>query len=806
MSGGTGTLSAEVRIVFASEYHVGAGHGLASGIDSALFTDRLDGVETPAIRYGHGVLRQAVYDLLQAPVLHPLRRCEASGLAEGRPWCAPRHADEDGICPVCRIFGSPALPSPWAFSTLRPAEQQEEGPAPHAGVRVVSRAAIDPARRRAADKTLFSEELGAPLAFAMTAERTPGAGEAGLDELALLAAAARGVSAVGADCRRGRGECEIRVSAPGLRADWCDLVPRVRGAWIPPAGESPARALKTAILAASASARGSVDPSLWDDAEKPERMRQVRIVVRLDEPVIAGRRPLTGNVLESELFIPGSVLLGALAARALARESPEDEAFLRVFRAGGVRFPDLLPVVRVGDDYLPTLPAPRDLFTCSRHSGPRALDGHGVWSALAVDSGPACRVCRAAEVTDAKPERVKGYLVPLHGKSAGAEGRWKLGLEPREETKIAVDPRTGRVREASLYHRQTIPAGTLLAGVLFAAPEALARLSRWLDVGDGDASFELRLGKRHGRGYGGARLAWLPVKDADRTARRSAIRERITALVDSGAPISLVATSRVLLRDALSRVRQSLAPADLGFQVGGTCAVAADQVGGYWRHIGLPRQQEVALEPGSVLRITSGEGDREQLVERLVALADGQAVGERQAEGFGRFAVAPFPYAWDGSAAAPDDPDFQPCPLPTSLLQDAVPAGTAPLRTDVRSDLTQTYGKALQDAGIDPSRDEWRTVARMLYTRAGDFATPLIGALENGTGTPRKRLEADDLAVGREPKSFLAKGGAGHDAWEQICLQVKEAASHPQENVRALRTRALADALALIVHPAKARE
>ena len=805
MSGGTGTLRAEVRITFASEYHVGAGHGLGGGIDSALFTETLDGVEVPAIRYGHGVLRQALYDLLQAPVLHALRRCKASGLAGGRRWCTPRHADDGGICPVCRIFGSPALPSPWSFSTLWPAEQEGDGPVPHAGARVVSRASIDPRRRRAADKTLFSEELGAPLAFAMTAERTPGAGENGLDELALLAAAARSVPALGADRRRGRGECVIDVSAPGLGADRHDLLLRFQDAWIARDNDTPPRALKAAIVPRLGVARADVVPSLWDEAREANGTRQVRLVLRLDEPVIAGQRPLTGNVLESELFIPGSVLLGALAARALARGGHEEEsALLRAFRAGGVRFPDLLPVAPVGNEYVPSLPAPRDLFTCSRHRGPPAVGGHGVWSALADNGGPACRVCRETGIPDAKPERVKGYLAPLHENNG--ETRWTLDLAPREETKIEVDPRTGRVRETSLYHRQMIPAGTLMAGVLFAATDALADLSRWLDLGDGDVCLDLRLGKRHSRGYGAARLAWLPVPEQDAEARRSAIRRRVTALVDSGAPIPLVATSRVLLRDPLGRVQQHLAPEDLGLPGKGRCAVAVDQVGGYWRHIGLPRQQEVALEPGSVLIVTLNGPGRERLIDGLVALADGRAVGERTAEGFGRFAVAPFPYAWDGDAAGPADPDFQLKPVPESLSVRAASLGTGALRRNVRSDLAREYGEKLEGAGIDPTRDEWRTIARLLYARAGDVAGPLIDAIEKGSGAPLRVLTAPDLEGSRTAKSFVGKDGAGHDAWKHVCRAVKEAASDARENVRALQTRALADAVALIIQPAKGRE
>jgi hypothetical protein len=799
VSAAFGTLRADVRIHLAREYHVGAGHGRGAALDSALFTEAPEGVEEPAIRYGHGVLRQAVYDLLQAPPLVGLRRCQASGGADdSRPWCAPR--DGADVCPFCRIFGSPAIPSPWSFSTLRPVPP--ESPPPRPGARVVSRAAIDPRRRRAADATLFSEELGAPLTFTMTAERASDTVEEALDELALLAAAARVVPAIGADRRRGRGECRITVRAAdaGVGAD--DLLVRFREAWLADEGGTPRAAVAVRSTPPDFKAE-NLTPAVWTEAEAAELWQEVRIVVRLDEPVIAGSRPLTGNVLESELYVPGGVLLGALAGRALAQGARDDEAaFLRVFRAGGVRFPDLLPVVDQGDTFLPAFPAPRDLFTCSRNPGPRAGGGHGTWSALlSGGDGPACRICRDEGKEDAKPERLKGYLAPLHTRAQ--KTRYTLDLEPREETKIQVEPRTGRVREASLYHRQTIPAGTLLAGTLLATPTALADLRRWLALGDVAKPLRLRLGKRHGRGYGAARMSWDEVPEKEVAQRRAARRVRIETLVDAGVPIPLVARSRVLLRDGLGRVRQSLSPADLGLPGDGDCAVVARQVGGFWRHVGLPRQQEPALEPGSVLLVTPGEADRDRLLAGLVALAEGRAVGERTAEGFGRFAVAPLPYGWDDARFASHDPDFHPRPVPETLRRASAVEDGGPLRHDPRARWTRDYEIRLRNAGIDPDRDEWRTLARLLYARAGDFAEPLLRAIEKGAGQPADALKNSGAA--REPKPFLTLG-AGREAWPAVKGLVEEAASDDREEVRALRTRALADALAQAVHPEKGRE
>ncbi|HEU4452998.1 MAG TPA: RAMP superfamily CRISPR-associated protein, partial [Longimicrobium sp.] len=674
-----GTLRAEFRVRLEREYHVGAGHGRGTAVDSALFTDAPGGVETPVIRYGHGVLRQAVHDLLAAGAMHPgLRRCRASGGDPSLDYCIPGGGPEPNPCPVCRIFGSAAAPSRWSFSTLTPVTD-EPPPLPRQGARVVSRASIDPRRRRAADATLFSEELGAPLTFSFSAEH-PADGDEARDELALLLAAARCVGSIGADRRRGRGECSIELVERG-DLDPGALLARFEEAWLSDRNRLP-RAAAEPSPRTRVRLEGTASAGVWAEARAADRWEEVRLVVRLDEPVIAGSRPLTGNVLEGETFVSGTVLLGAFASHALARGAREDEsAFLRVFRAGAVRFPDLLPVVDQGETCLSALPAPRDLFTCLRRPGPAEAGGHGIWSALLrADGGRSCPVCGE----EAKPQRVAGYLSPVHRTPGGPEYRAQSRLG--EETKIQIDPRTGRVREGSLYHRQTIHAGALLAGTLRATREALADLRRWGLLGEDGGVLPLRMGKRHGRGYGAVRLAWSVVPPDDAERRRTAVRERVERLIAAGVPVPLVATSRLLLRDGLGRVLQRLSPIDLGLPGEGTCAVSTRQVGGFWRHVGLPRQQELALEPGSVLVVHAGGADPARLGEALLALALGRSVGERAAEGFGCMAVAPFPYGWADAAYASSDPAFDPLPVPAALRLPAREPGGRGLRHDPREE------------------------------------------------------------------------------------------------------------------------
>jgi hypothetical protein len=271
----------------------------------------------------------------------------------------------------------------------------------------------------------------------------------------------------------------------------------------------------------------------------------------------------------------------------------------------------------------------------------------------------------------------------------------------------------------------------------------------------------------------------------------------------------VVLASRLLLRDPFGRTRQTLAPEDLGLRrtpgkvKNPACAVSSTVAGGFWRHVGLPRRREHALQAGSALHLDPAwveTPDGTPLAEYLAHLAHGRALGERTAEGFGRVAVAPFPYDWvPGAPPAAEPPE--PLALPPAVCRPASPATGDPLGRRADERRVERYVAALETAGVKPAGDEWRLVARLLYARAGDEAGALAAALEAGDGPPAAELSR--AGPGREAKSFLRdKGGKG--TWEALRPVLAEAAQRelpPPE--RARRTRALADALARGITPGK---
>src|SRR5437588_10589370 len=97
------------KVAFRADMHLGAGHGLGEGVDSALLRDA-DGVPRLSGTELAGTLRATARQLVEALVtLDPelarrLRRCRLSGDAaeRARPFC-PATDPPAGRCPICRV-------------------------------------------------------------------------------------------------------------------------------------------------------------------------------------------------------------------------------------------------------------------------------------------------------------------------------------------------------------------------------------------------------------------------------------------------------------------------------------------------------------------------------------------------------------------------------------------------------------------------------------------------------------------------------------------------------------------------------
>jgi CRISPR-associated protein Csx10 len=763
-------LTFEIKLL--SDYHVGSGHGLGT-IDSALLRDG-DGV--PVLRGSMiaGLLRDGLWRLLQKEPLRDQRGCQVSGLGEDKPrYCQPG-AD---ACPLCRIFGTPARPKPWRFTSARPLDAETPG-TPKPGIagpegHVVRHVRINPRTRRAEPRKLFSRETGQAYWIFRFDAACDATDHDMIDEAALLVAAAREVRGLGRARRRGQGECRLElVQAEGLTTP--GKAGTLTEQWL---GVFKTRWLDGLLVAGSKPGQRAV-PDMTP-AGGPVRLR---VLVRADEPLLLAQRAEAGNEFETLSIVPGTVLLGALAGRAATLYDLEGEpaarhAFVQLFLRGRVNFRALLPAQYDGRGAIhPAIRAPLDLLTCKVYPGFEG-DAHGAAGYARGDRDPGrCQICREQHQADTP-------LRPLLGFVTVREQPKRFEPAHCHEMHIAVEPVSGRVGEGDLYGYVSLEAGQYFLGELVCVDtSAWKALQQMADLPEPGELFTLRIGKAFRRGHGQVSVVLERVlADGADPWSGASLAERVK---DLSAPLVLTLLTDTILSDPWGRFRvgfdETWLEELLGVPVEIVRAFAqARRVDGFFGHLGLPRFRDLALVAGSAVGITFPDGPPDDLPDRLAAI-ERDGIGLRREEGYGRVAFNHPIYA--GCAGMPDTALTVPDRLrPGELSDRAVAADIAAFR----SNWEETLNKAQK------TPDKWRhlnfdAVARILRHGAGgslDDLTLRLGKL----GQPENLL-GGDLRGPRKENFFAAEGKPGQDGILQLLNALSvELDRHPAAQMTQLR-------------------
>ena len=781
------SLKLTFQIEIESDYHVGAGHGLGTEVDSALLRDA-DGV--PALRGTilNGLLRDGLWRLLQQGPMQRWQRCQESGKSdEEQRYCAQYdHDKHPELCPICRLFGTPRTMKRWRIGSARPKGQEKltgTSYRPEETVRQrVVRVRVNPRTRRAAPRQLFSQEHGGLLTFVFTAT-CPAADEAALDEAALLVAAARFVRQLGRSRRRGQGECLISLMAVkgvGVGDDpqeW--LLRRFEERWLkgePQELDEPKR---------SRLERGRSEPS--------ERTRvRFKVLARADEPLLIAQRASAGNQFKSQPAIMGKTLRGALAAIAAGRFDLDDlatyDVFIALFLRDDVRFPTLYPLFRgkKGQSY-PAVPVPRDGFAC------KVYRGHPIqWGTQQEDRVEKCGECK-------NPVKgVREEFVSLRKKPETKPEHFRP--EMRSEMHIRIEPQTGRVEEGQLFDYVALEAGQYFIGELVCADEdAWELLQEFTGLAEGKP-IKLRMGKGTRRGYGQVTL-WLERSDEGKPSAwvKQPLEERLNEGVEKR---TLTLLTDAVVADSWGRFvtgfENEWLKRELGFEVTvmeGRDFAATKVVDGFNTQLRLPRWRDVALAAGSSVRLQLAEPLTVELRKKL-AEVEREGIGLRRNEGYGQVAF--------------DHPVYKNCAGLTTgtqitihdeVSQDAKPGTT--LTTFKRK-----WEKALAESEQNKEK-QWRqcrgtpflALARWLDAHRHEDIAWLLVEMEE-LGTPDNSLidlirsqgkESDEDEYGdREKASRLT--GTGFKLVKDLLKQLQE--QEGDRDDRSLGIRMLADRLA----------
>jgi CRISPR-associated Csx10 family RAMP protein len=394
----------------------------------------------------------------------------------------------------------------------------------------------------------------------------------------------------------------------------------------------------------------------------------MRVVLNLRaESPVAFRTGRDAGRAETLPYIPGSALLGGLAAAHTILYPHKTEQFGEFFVRGRVRYgnayPASFPPVQraLQDETSPVRPLPLTARSCKRWPGFRFQrdadhEYHGVfdhllpWALFALSGeraiGPLERVATCPECNTSL-DTFRGFY--RRAATDGAIGR--SALDTTLLTRTGISRTTGAAHAGILYSREAVPEGATFWAELTMPDKLFDKFRDFADEAGGEGL--LRVGTNRTRGLG--RLAVVSCrqsKEADTTAvvaarvrawnellKQAAKEASVTLPPGWYVPITLASDALVL--DPLLRWRLQLdgsVLADSGV-TGATLVYHTASVrrvtgwNGLW---GLPREDALAIGMGSVFVVRF---EQEPDFGALLRLQE-EGIGERKAEGFGRVTVA----------------------------------------------------------------------------------------------------------------------------------------------------------------------
>jgi len=364
-----------------------------------------------------------------------------------------------------------------------------------------------------------------------------------------------------------------------------------------------------------------------------------RVFATAETPFAISVRRATGNDLDTQRFIPGTVIRGALAAAYLAEHNEPDAAFHALFLQKLVRFGDL----RIGD----ARPWPLSVRQCAakpdEHPKIDNLLRAGAEGVLPIE----CQDPEENPEDRPKLEPPQGYyrfkqpdpsrVLQYCGEEVGS----------RRLAHAEIDPLFLKARPGQFHSSQLVDQAQEFSGFFHARDEGEAALLSLIGKGR-----DVYVGRGRSRGQGRVRVsifeeaARSPSRIRDKIERMNQVARRLGGQNDS-VVFSCTLDSATVLYDRWLRPRSCLEARDLGL------APAANEepyeivaqfqrtapITGWHAKGGLPKSETVAVSPGSCFLFRRHRcADPEVEYQRLAVIFAGLeecGVGERLDEGFG---------------------------------------------------------------------------------------------------------------------------------------------------------------------------
>jgi CRISPR-associated protein Csx10 len=497
------------------------------------------------------------------------------------------------------------------------------------------------------------------------------------------------------------------------------------------------------------------------------QIRRITLEIMNEAPLLVSSRPGASQVSDS--FIPGSIVLAALATKFLETGVPaRAQDFHDLFLSGKVSFGNLYPF-SPGNTSLKFLPAPLSLKKVKNDPQKKASkayydifqinDSDDVLSSVVFKGGAG----DYAAFTEA------GFCAITPERDITAHHRRPADRSIAHATKD----------DGAFFQFDTLAAGQHFAGAIEGDSALLDKLYTYLPK-DGI----LRLGKSKNVQYGKCQLRATRVTGTDNGNDEPAQWEDNT-------PLDLLVASDVILmnsngfpcpspeqlRDDLARRLGLGNPAELSIT---KCFTGVVNTGGFLSIWGLPRVQHHALAAGTVIQLLNKTGK-----SLAVANALTRPFGIRTEDGFGK--VIPYP---NGNAAmaresleGKDDSTTPPEFTQAEVKQMA----SGVLRRHIAATLAET---ARQKAAARHPPNNHAIGRLIAILKSGATPAQLQGAINDFKDTARNNLQpiAKDIYISKEKKgTWLSKD------WTQ---EVEAALNNIPEELCAVKSALVADAAA----------
>lgn len=402
---------------------------------------------------------------------------------------------------------------------------------------------------------------------------------------------------------------------------------------------------------------------------------KLKVKLKLQAPLAVTAKKATSAHTAGLEFVPGTTWRGALAQAYLDQLGQPDARFRDWFTSGQLIFSDLV----LGDENGPSSPIPMTAVTCKRFGGfkaderDRGQQAHGVMDILIPEiiskltgQGPSApigktyRYCPAPGCEE-RLEPLAGWY--LHSQA----GYRRLEVEKAIRAGTAIDSYTGTVQRGVLFSSDCLQEGQFLYGSISYRSKASqatepSSLSQVLEDMARTLVFKgssIHIGRAVSRGLGSCRVETVSLEKEelapgntvpDRCRRFNQEIAKRARLTEDQRLFSLTLQSRLIIVDDFLRyqvgISSSYLEKALDLPVGSIRpvfkAVRPVGVSGWNSAWGLPKEDELALAPGSVFAyqvdLGAAQVGEDELYARL-ALLEQEGIGERKAEGFGRVTV-----------------------------------------------------------------------------------------------------------------------------------------------------------------------